>query len=192
MKSKGRKKLKIVIIILSCLVLIGLGLAAYFGYEYYEFMKNQENVNEVYEIYNNEQREDITKTAILDDGTEAIGILDIPSINFKGIVVEGTSDKALSKGIGLFEHSNILDGNVCLAGHNYSNCLKNLKDVKVGDNINYLTYIGNKEYTVIETNIIKETDWSNLKQTKNNRITIITCVKGKKDLRLCVQAIENI
>ena len=120
----------------------------------------------------------------------AIATLEIPSINFKDIVIEGTSQDALAQGIGLFEHSSILQGNVCLAGHNTSRFFANLKDVKQGDIIKYSSCLGNKEYTISTIKQIEETDWSMLEDTEDNRITIITCVKGQKNLRLCVQAKE--
>ena len=40
--------------------------------------------------------------------------------------------------------------------------------------------------------IINDEDWSYLGATEDNRITLITCVAGQKDKRLCVQAIESI
>ena len=42
----------------------------------------------------------------------------------------------------------------------------------------------------MENNIIQETDWSFLEPTKENRITLITCVKEMPEFRRCVQAIE--
>ena len=39
--------------------------------------------------------------------------------------------------------------------------------------------------------VINETDWSLLESTDDNRLTLITCVKGQSSKRLCVQAIES-
>ena len=41
----------------------------------------------------------------------------------------------------------------------------------------------------IET--IKSTNWSYLDKSQNNRITLITCIENKPDLRLCIQAIQK-
>jgi len=38
--------------------------------------------------------------------------------------------------------------------------------------------------------VIEDTDWSYLQKTKENRITLITCVKNQPTKRLCVQGIE--
>ena len=43
---------------------------------------------------------------------------------------------------------------------------------------------------VIYVDVIKETDWQNLKETVDNRITLITCVEDKPEFRRCVQAVE--
>ena len=61
-----------------------------------------------------------------------------------------------------------------------------------GDIIKYSSALGNKEYKITTIKQIQETDWSMLEDTEDNRITIITCVRNRPELRLCVQAIENI
>ena len=38
--------------------------------------------------------------------------------------------------------------------------------------------------------IIKDTDWSKLENTQDNRITLITCVENVPDSRRCIQGIE--
>lgn len=205
MKDKAKNILKIILILLSCLIVIGTGV--FLAYKYIESQRIQDNINNIYHIYNNDNRQDIINQYHTvnnentlgvpvesennkDEKLNAIATLEIPSINFKDIVIEGTSQDALAQGIGLFEHSSILQGNVCLAGHNTSRFFVNLKDVKQGDIIKYSSCLGNKEYTISTIKQIEETDWSMLEDTEDNRITIITCVKGQKNLRLCVQAIE--
>lgn len=205
MKDKTKNILKIILILLSCLIVIGAGV--FLAYKYIENQRIQDNINNIYHIYNNDNRKDIINQyhTINNENTlgvpvesetnknetlNAIATLEIPSINFKDIVIEGTSQDALAQGIGLFEHSSILQGNVCLAGHNTSRFFANLKDVKQGDIIKYSSCLGNKEYTISTIKQIEETDWSMLEDTEDNRITIITCVKGQKNLRLCVQAKE--
>lgn len=205
MKDRAKNILKIILVLLSCLIVIGTGVIL--AYKYIESQRIQDNINNIYHIYNNDNRQDIINQyhTINNENTlgvpvesetnknetlNAIATLEIPSINFKDIVIEGTSQDALAQGIGLFEHSSILQGNVCLAGHNTSRFFANLKDVKQGDIIKYSSCLGNKEYTISTIKQIEETDWSMLEDTEDNRITIITCVKGQKNLRLCVQAKE--
>ena len=205
MKDKTKHILKIILIILSCLIVVGTG--AFLAYKYIENQRIQQNISNIYNIYNNDNRQDIINKyhTVNNENTlgvpvaseenkeeplNAIATLEIPSINFKDIVIEGTTQDALAQGIGLFEHSSILQGNVCLAGHNTTRFFANLKDVKQGDRIKYSSCLGNKEYEITTIKQIEETDWSMLEDTEDNRLTIITCVKGQKNLRLCVQALE--
>ena len=201
MNEKAKRVLKIVII--SCSILILISLSVFEIFKYIEYRKIQDNINSVYNIYNDSNRNEVITNFNNTVGTpveseidkskylNAIGTLEIPAINFKDIVVKGTDQLALAQGIGLFEHSNILEGNVCLAGHNTYRFLANLKYVKEGDIIKYSSALGNKEYKVTTIKQIQETDWTMLEDTEDNRITIITCVRNKPKLRLCVQGIEN-
>lgn len=65
-----------------------------------------------------------------------------------------------------------------------------LKDLQIGDEIIYKTKYGTKKYKVHIKTIIKDTDWSYLRNTEDNRITLITCVENKPELRRCIQALE--
>ena len=65
-----------------------------------------------------------------------------------------------------------------------------MKKLEKGDKIIYSTKYGIKEYKVILNKIIKQTDWSYIKNTKDNRITLITCVENMYEYRRCIQAIE--
>lgn len=200
MKESIKKVLKIAAI--SCSILIAIILTIVGIFKYIEYKKIQDNISIVYNIYNDSNRNEIitdfnnTVGIPIESETDeeqylnAIGTLEIPSINFKDIVIEGTTQESLAQGIGLFEHSNILQGNVCLAGHNTSRFLANLKNVKEGDIIKYSSCLGNKEYTITTIKQIEETDWSMLEKTEDNRITIITCVRNQSTQRLCVQALE--
>ena len=187
MKESTKKVLKTTIITCSILIIIELTIFGIF--KYIEYRKIQDNINSVYDIYNDSNRNEIITDFNNTVGTpvetdedlylNAVGVLEIPAIDFKDIVVEGTDQVALAKGIGLFEHSNILEGNVCLAGHNTYRFLANLKNVQEGDIIKYSSALGNKEYKITTIKQIQETDWSMLQDTEDNRITIITCVRNR-------------
>ena len=61
-----------------------------------------------------------------------------------------------------------------------------------GDKIIYYTNKGKREYKVVLNKIIKQTDWSYVQDTEDNRITLITCVENMYEYRRCVQAVEII
>lgn len=95
--------------------------------------------------------------------------------------------------VGHFKNTEEWDGNVGLAAHNRGypiNYFANLKELKIGDEIIYKTKYGVKRYKVILSIIIKDTDWSYLQETKENKITLITCVENKPSNRRCIQGEE--
>ncbi len=95
--------------------------------------------------------------------------------------------------VGHFENTSKWEGNVGLAAHNRGypiNYFSKLKELKNGDNIIYNTEFGIKTYAVKTIKIIEDTDWSYLQNTKENKITLITCVENKPNQRLCIQGIE--
>ena len=60
----------------------------------------------------------------------------------------------------------------------------------------YNEYLSNQAYRLsayldVKDKVIYDTDWTYLENTKDNRITMITCIKDKPNQRLCVQAIEE-
>ena len=122
-------------------------------------------------------------------------IIEIPKLNLLAPIKEGTSQEVLADAVGHFEESKKYEGNGALAGHNRGyNCdfFKEIKELKNGDKIIYYTNKGKKEYKVILNKIIHQADWSYIENTKDNRITLITCVENMHEYRRCIQAIEVI
>ena len=119
--------------------------------------------------------------------------LEIPKISLCAKISEGTTSKVMDKYIGHFMETSKDNGNVGLAAHNRGykvNYFSNLKKLEKGDLVIY-TYKGkSQKYTVTSKEIIKDTDWSKLENSKVNKLTMITCVENKPEYRLCVQAIE--
>ena len=64
--------------------------------------------------------------------------------------------------------------------------MKNLKNIKKGMKIEYTTKYETKTYITDEIKEIEETDFSVLEPTKDNRITLITCIANQRAKRLCV------
>lgn len=80
-----------------------------------------------------------------------------------------------------------------LAAHNRGNkysYFARLNELKKGDIISYKTKYYTRNYKVDKILVIYETDWNYLKATKENKLTLITCIADKRDQRLCVQATE--
>ena len=190
------KNLKKAITICSIVLIIIIAIISTFFIV--RHFKNKEKIDNIMEIYSDENIQERIDTDFTDmddlmqqiDGEYVIGVIEIKKIGFRGLVYKGTSLDTLSKGVGHFESSPYLNGNVCLAAHNTSQYWAKLHTLEIGDKITYTSFLGTKEYKVIESSQIQETDWSKLSNTTENLLTLITCVKGKPALRLCVQALE--
>ncbi|MCI8411988.1 MAG: class D sortase [Clostridia bacterium] len=120
--------------------------------------------------------------------------LEIPNIDLKAQISEGTTKEVMDKFIGHFEESSRLIGNVALAAHNRgyeNNYFHDLKKLKEGDEILYTYKEEIKEYIVNKHYIIKDTDLSCLENTEENTITLITCVENEPEYRRCIQGIEK-
>ena len=119
--------------------------------------------------------------------------IEIPKIGLIAPIKTGTTQEVLATAVGHFEGSSSWTGNIPLAGHNRGyNCnfFANIKNLETGDKIIYFTKKGKREYKVVTNKIIKQTDWSYVADTVDNRITLITCVENMHDYRRCVQAVE--
>lgn len=160
--------------------------------------KDKDIISATYDIFNNENIQnkieninDIKELSINNENSNVIGILKIDKIDFEGLIYEGTSLDILEKGVGHFKNTPILNGNVCLAAHNTNKYWSKLYTLKNDDTIIYTSMLGTKTYKVFNIKEIEETEWSALENTNENILTLITCVKGKPNLRLCVQALEK-
>lgn len=121
--------------------------------------------------------------------------LEIPCINLKANIKEGTTKEIMEDYIGHFEETKKDIGNIGLAAHNRgykNNYFQNLKELKQNDEIYYKYKNEKRKYVVIKNIIIKDTDWTNLEESDGNIITLITCVENQPEYRRCVQGKEKI
>ena len=123
------------------------------------------------------------------DGT--LGILKISKLGLNVKVYEGENN--LEKGVGHFTDTAVFTGNVAIAGHNrgVNSYFGEIHNLKAGDEIIYTTKLGTKKYAVTSVRKINAADFSFLRETSDNRLTLITCVKNEPNFRWCVQAKEK-
>lgn len=102
--------------------------------------------------------------------------------------------------IGHFKESNYWDGNVSFASHNggtNAHYFKKIHLLNKDDEIIYISKLGTRTYKVQEIKKINSTDWSmvngveNTKIEKENTVTLITCINGVDNYRLCVRGVES-
>lgn len=151
-------------------------------------LKNEDNKNT---NQNQTIEEQIVDTLSIEETDKnVIGYITIEELEIeKAPIADGTDNKTIGKYVGHFENSSYLEGNVCLCSHNRGNkaaFFENLKDIKKGMKIEYTTKYETKTYIVNEIKEIEETNLSVLEPTKDNRITLITCIANQREKRLCV------
>lgn len=138
----------------------------------------------------------LPEEAALQDGS--IGTLSIPKISLIAPVYEtqdGGELEGMTKGVAHFAITSAWDGNIGLSSHNVAPqgavaYFGELHLLKEGDRITYKTALGERQYAVSEIREIAQDNWDYLMRTEDNRVTLITCITGKPDFRLVVQAVE--
>lgn len=138
------------------------------------------------------RKEIITQREVVKQNKNIKWRIQIPKIGLDAHIKEGTTQSVLLEAVGHFEESDTWDGNVALAAHNRGyqcNFFQKIKKLKIGDEIIYCSKKGKRIYQVQTNKVIKETDWSYVEQTKDNRITLITCEENRPEYRRCVQAV---
>lgn len=181
------KKIKIICAIIIVLLLV---VSSIF------FINNNKKLVKVEDIKTDEKFENVTYDNVEDVWDDSVlGILTIEKIGLKATVKDRTTDEILSNYIGHIEETATYDGNIGLAGHNrgYKNSyFARINELEKGDIIKYKTKFFDRIYIVDNIQVIDENDWSLLKSTQENKLTLITCIANKKEQRLCVQATEMI
>ena len=119
--------------------------------------------------------------------------IEIPKIGLNAPIREGTTQEIMLEAVGHFTETPKDTGNVGLAAHNRGyecNFFERIKELNKGDKIIYRT-ASKTRTNLVETNtVIKQTNWNYLEPTKDNRITLITCEKDRREYRRCIQAVE--
>ena len=133
--------------------------------------------------------------AKMTDGS--IGVLTVDKLKISVNVYESPDTmEDMDKGIAHFASTSAWDGNVGFSAHNVNfdgsdGYFKNLHTLKNGDLIHYKTALGERGYTVTSVSTIAASDWSSLYYEDSNQLTLITCISGQPDKRLCVKASEQ-
>ncbi len=126
-------------------------------------------------------------------------VFEIPQLDIKAPVMDGTEHEVLSKAAGHFPNTGAVgSGNYCIAGHNstiYAEIFNKLKNIEIGMKM-YL--IDNDEkrtkytYKVTDNFIVEPTETWILDDFKDNRITIVTCTDDGTQRQIVIgKLIEN-
>lgn len=192
-----------IVVILTCVILIICVCILEFSICRLTYKRNKEQseliLKTAYEIVDkkddDEGIQDLDKESIQKSENDILGILYIEKLNIEAPVKEGTTQDVMKTSVGHFTESDFWNGNISLASHNSGTSMHYFKDIhklQVNDEIKYKTELGERTYKVQTIEKIKDTDWSKVvKNNKNseNTITLITCINGQPDYRLCVRGI---
>ena len=161
-----------------------------------EFKANfvsQENLNQANNINSNSLEEN-NVVNLNENKEKEEWYIQIDKISLKAEIQEGTTKGVMEDYVGHFEETSKDTGNVGLAAHNRgykNNYFSRLKELKEGDEIKYKYNGIERIYEVTKHEIIENTDWSELEETDENTITLITCVENEPNYRRCIQGIEK-
>ncbi|MBO5348249.1 MAG: class D sortase [Clostridia bacterium] len=164
-----------------------------------EQSSNTLNSEQLANISKSEERKNIKEKEVfsvekISQDNNVLGKIKIPKIEVEAPIKEGTTSDVLKQSVGHFSNTSYWNGNVALASHNrgtYAHYFENLDKLSLNDEIIYQTKLGTRIYVVNKIDQISEKDLSVLNNNNENTITLITCIKNKPNLRLCVKAIEK-
>ena len=200
MKNKIRNIISIILIIIG----IGLLVVAFKGKVETKVMQDKlmDKFNKIYEsdqnIVGNSPQEEEGKNEPVDhtydyiDMVNPIAILEIPKINLKVVVAEGTEDEILRYAVGHFTETSTPaeGGNFALAGHrnfDTGEFFLRINKLENGDEIKVTTLDGTVyTYNVISSFVVEPQDTYILDETGQSMITLVTCTYDGSD-RLVVQ-----
>lgn len=167
-------------IIGKLLIVVGLLIISSVVYINYKTNKNNDDMVKEYEtlmLNENETKDETTQN--IPEGI--IGILEIPKLNLKVVVEEGTDNETLKYAVGHFENTAMPGekGNFAVAGHRaytYNKFFSNLDEVKIGDYINMHTSKGSYRYKITNSNVVTPDKVDVLDFIDGEKIiTLVTC-----------------
>ncbi len=194
--SKEKKYWFLFQFIFSILVLsvVSVGSIFYFGYlEKKEDFSNRliSNYN-IYRLYQRTENSDTTE----ESSHELFGMIEIPKINLSYPVFSHLTEELLkSSPCKFYGDSPKVNGNICIAGHNYDNSLffSKISTLKNGDEILISDLYGNQYmYFVTQKYEVSPNDLSPiLNYDKNEKIlTLVTCNNFNSN-RIILKAKQN-
>lgn len=104
------------------------------------------------------------------------GRLEIPRLQLSVMVVEGSSDRDLRRGVGHIPGTALPgnSGNVGLAGHR-DTVFRKLSQIQSQDLVTFTTLTGVFQYRVVSTSIVSPTSVEVLDPTPDPELTLVTC-----------------
>lgn len=190
MKGKVRNIISIL------LILIGIGLLLFAFKGKWETKRVQDELYDKFisqekEVNQEENKNNKEEKLSYIDMVNPIAVLEIPKINLKVVVAEGTDDEIIKYAVGHFKDTAMPGdlGNFALAGHrNYDTgeFFLRLNKLEVNDDIIVSTHDKTFTYKVTDSFTVAPEDTYVLDKSEDAIITLVTCTYDGKD-RLIVK-----
>ena len=123
---------------------------------------------------------------------------EIPRLNIKVPVLEGTSSKQLQVSAGHFGGTGALGkGNFCICGHNstiYAEIFNDLDQIQIGDEMYLVDNDANRTkylYIVTEYKTVEPNQVEVLNDYGDNRLTVISCTDDGKQRQVVVGILKE-
>lgn len=181
MEVEVRKFIGVLGILVGTVMIVGTLYSGYKGKSIQEDAINK--ITEIYSGSSNIEEMDVETFEIVEN---AVGVLNIPSINVKSAIMSGVDQGTLKYYVGHFPESALPGelGNFSIIGHNnnvHNKVFNDLSKLTNGDLIEVITKEGTYKYSVTDKFVVypSETyvlDWNG----KDKEITVITCTNDSK------------
>lgn len=193
-KNKNKTFFKIQFTVSIIILIILLGSIFY----YILYLQKQEKLSNslignysIYQLYSNYSQSNISNN--ISSESEIFGIIEIPKINVYYPVFSHLNEELLKiSPCKFYGDSPEINGNICIAGHNYNNSMffSNLFLLNLDDNIYLYDNSGQKYvYKVFKSYEVNESDLSPIfdYNQSSKELTLITC-NNLNNNRLVVKA----
>lgn len=188
-KLKGLNRRKTIGILL---MVVGITIICLASYTKYSAYTREKEARQRFEKQLANLDKDLPENTVKDKEIElnkedenSLGIMLIPKINVKVLIVEGTEVETLKYYVGHFKDTVLPgeNGNFAVAGHRnyiYNEMFRDLHMLDGGDEIIVRTKKDEFKYKVVNSKVVEPTEISVLNQTKEPTITLITCTNSGK------------
>lgn len=160
------------------LIIAGVLLSGYAIYQIWEAKKyTDETLAEAEDILAGTNPEGTEISIPSFDKGDTIGVLEVPKIDEKLPIVEGTNDEELRKGVGHYIGTALptQGDQIVLSGHR-DTVFKKFDELEIGDHFIVKVQYGEFTYEIVDTKIVDADDRTVIKSTAPEEIlTVTTC-----------------
>ncbi|WP_175615390.1 class D sortase [Piscibacillus halophilus] len=165
----------------NLLIIVGVLLVCYFGYEWYFHHHSQkQSLADAEKLIDEFQDESVDHEVGPDefdvDPLQAFGTLKIPKLDKTLAIIEGADEDSLAKGVGHMSETALPGQNeqIILSGHR-DTVFRSFDQIEVGDTFIVELPYGTYEYKIMNTKIVSADDTSIVGEMGEEVLVVSTC-----------------